>query len=101
MFEAAIEKISGFTRPLHTISRTYGGLVLPGTATFFFVNDKGVAITCKHVASMIPAANQLNDSYEKFRAERDKLAKDGKYKKNLKGLELKYKYSDETSVQLR
>jgi len=24
--------------------------VVPGTATLFFVNDDGVAITCKHVA---------------------------------------------------
>ena len=101
MFEAAIENISGFTKPLHTISRTYGGLVLPGTATFFFVNDKGVALTCKHVASMIPAATQINDTYLKFRAERDRLPKDGKFSRNLKGLELKYKYNKETAVQLK
>jgi Trypsin-like peptidase domain len=101
MFESAIEKISQFTRPLHSISRTYGGLVLPGTSTFFFVNGNGVAITCKHVADMIPAAENLNATFLKFKAERDKLPEDGKYKRNLMGLELKYKYSHETTVQLK
>lgn len=101
MFESAIEKISQFTRPLHTISRNYGGLVSPGTSTFFFVNNKGVAITCKHVANMIPAAENINSTYIKFKAERDKLPKDGKYNQSLKGLELKYKYNKETTVQLK
>ncbi|MBC7889234.1 MAG: trypsin-like peptidase domain-containing protein [Ferruginibacter sp.] len=101
MFESAIEKISGFTRPLHTISRTYGGLVIPGSSTFFFVNDKGVAITCKHVASLIPAADDINAAYLKFKRERDKLANDSRYHKLLKGLETKYKYDKETTVQLK
>jgi len=101
MFESAIEKISQFTRPLHSISRTYGGLVLPGTSTFFFVNGNGVAITCKHVADMIPAAENLNATYLKFKSERDKFSKDGKYKRNLMGLELKYKYSIEKMIQLK
>ncbi len=101
MFEPAIEKILKFTRPMHTISRTYGGLVLPGTSTFFFVNDSGVAVTCKHVLNLIPAADNINQSYFKFKAERDKIPTDGKYKKNLQGLELKYKYTPETTVQLK
>ena len=101
MFESAIEKISQFTRPLHSISRTYGGLVLPGTSTFFFVNGNGVAITCKHVADMIPAAENLNATYLKFKSERDKFLKDGKYKRNLMGLEVKYKYSIERMIQLK
>ena len=101
MFEKAIENISGFTRPLHTISRTYGGLLLPGTATYFFVNDKGVALTCKHVASLIPTANQINETYAKFKAERDKIPNDGKFSRNLKGLEIKYKYNKEATVQLK
>jgi hypothetical protein len=101
MFEKAIEKASEFTRPLHSISRTYGGLVLPGTSTFFFVNDNGTAVTCKHVLSLIPSADILNQTFNKFREERDKIPKDGRYKQNLKGLELKYKYSSETTVQLK
>lgn len=101
MFESAIEKVLQFTRPLHTISRTYGGLLLPGTATFFFVNDAGVAITCKHVASLIPAAENMNQQFLKFKEERNKLAKDNKHRKNIQGLEAKYKYSKESSVQLK
>jgi hypothetical protein len=101
MFESALEKMAQFTRPLHSISRTYGGLVLPGTATFFFVNDQGVAVTCKHVANMIPAADHINATYVKFKSEREKLTQDGKFNKYLQGLELRYKYGKETTVQLK
>ncbi len=101
MFETAIEKIAGFTRPIHSISRTYGGLVLPGTSTFFFVNDSGVAITCKHVVNLIPSADAINQAFAKFREEKNRMPKDGKYKQNVKGLELKYKYANETTVQLK
>jgi hypothetical protein len=101
MFESAIEKLSQFTRPIHSISRTYEGLVLPGSATFFFVNDKGVAITCRHVADMIPAANNINAQYQNFKTEVAKLPRDNKFSRNIKGLELKYKYSKETTVQLK
>jgi len=101
MFEASIEKILQFTRPIHTISRTYGGLVSPGTSTLFFVNDKGVAITCKHVLNLILASDNINQTYAKFKAERDKLPKDNKYKKHLQGLELKYHYTKETTIQVK
>jgi Trypsin-like peptidase domain len=101
VFETAIENVLRFTRPLHTITRTYGGLVSPGTSTFFFVNDKGVAITCKHILNLIPAADTINQTFLKFKAERDKLAKDNQYRHRLQGLESKYKYNKETTVQLK
>lgn len=101
MFEQAIEKTLQFTRPLHTITRTYGGLISPGTSTLFFVNDNGVAVTCKHVVNLIPAADKINLEYAKFKAERNNLVKDNKYKRALNGLELKYKFRDETTVQLK
>lgn len=101
MFEKAIEDVLKFTRPLHSISRSYGGLVSPGTATFFFVNDTGVAITCKHVLELIPAADNINQNFLRFKAEKDKLPKDNNYKRHLLGLETKYKYNKETTVQLR
>lgn len=101
MFEKAIEKTLEYTRPLHSISRTYGGIILPGTSTFFFVNDNGVALTCKHVLHSILSADNINQTFAKFKEERDRLPKDGKYKTNLKGLELKYKYGDESTVQLK
>lgn len=101
MFESAIEKVLQFTKPLHTISRTYGGLLSPGTASCFFVNNQGVAITCRHVANLIPTAENMNQQFIKFKTERDKLAKDNKFRKNIQGLETKYKYNKETAVQLK
>lgn len=101
MFEHAIEKMLQFTRPLHTLSRTYGGMLVPGTATFFFVNENGVAVTCKHVLNLIPAADQMNKTWLQFKAERERIPKDSHYRKNLKGLEIKYKYNRETTVQLK
>ncbi|HMG82087.1 MAG TPA: trypsin-like peptidase domain-containing protein [Ferruginibacter sp.] len=99
MFQSAIEKASTFTRPLHTITRTYGGLIIPGAGTFFFVNDLGVAITCKHVVDSMIGAETLNANFEKFKAERKKLLNDNKYKNNLLGLETKYKYNKDAAVQ--
>jgi Trypsin-like peptidase domain len=101
MFQSAIEKASNFTRPLHTITRTYGGLIIPGAGTFFFVNDSGVAITCKHIADILPAAENINAGFVKFKAERQKLLNDNKYKNNLMGLETKYKYNKDATVQLK
>lgn len=101
MFEQAIEKVLQYTRPLHTISRTYGGLVLPGSSTFFFVNDSGVAITCKHVMDLIPTAEHINNQFNSYKAERDAIVNDTKYKRNIQGLQLKYKYLPETTVQLK
>src|SRR5512137_2745655 len=101
MFENAIEKVLQFTRPMHTISRTYGGMIQPGSSTFFFVNDQGVAVTCKHVLELIPSADNINNQFNQFKAERNKIPQDGKFKRNLAGLEMKYKYSPETTVQLK
>jgi hypothetical protein len=101
MFETAIEEALQYTRPLHTITRTYGGLVVPGSSTFFFVNNNGVAITCKHVAEMIPAAEKINAAYHAFKKEKNALPRDGKYNTRLKGLELKYHYEQSTTVQVK
>jgi len=64
MFVKAIELVSGFTRPIHSIIR-YGGQqkIIPGSATLFFVNENGTAITCRHVAELIIASDQINKDY--------------------------------------
>lgn len=101
MFESSIERILQFTRPIHTISRTYGGMIIPGSSTLFFVNNKAVAITCKHVLSAILGADHVNQVWEKFKLERNKLPRDNKFKRNLQGLELKYQYTKDTVVQVK
>lgn len=101
MYVKAIEKVDQYTRPVHTISRTYGGLVSPGTSTIFFVNEDGVAITCKHVLEIIAQADPVNIQYNNFKADRDKLIRDGKFARNLLGLEAKYKFKKETTVQIK
>jgi hypothetical protein len=38
MFSDAIEKVAGYTRGIHTITREYGSdIVVPGAATFFLL----------------------------------------------------------------
>jgi len=102
MFIEAIEKVSAFTRPIHTIMRTYGGKqVVPGAATLFFVNKQGYAVTCKHVVELLLASDSINVNYSNFKAERNRLLNDGKYKSNLKGLELKYKINSDSLIQIK
>jgi S1-C subfamily serine protease len=102
MFIDSIEKVAYFTRPIHTILRTYAGKqIIPGAGTLFFVNGEGYAITCKHVIEMLAASDNMVKNYHDFKTERDKLVKDGKFKMNLKGLELKYKLNPETVIQIK
>jgi hypothetical protein len=102
MFQESIERVSNFTRPIHTILRTYAGKqIIPGASTLFFVNEEGYAITCKHVIELLVASEKLTGIYNSFKSERDKLPRDGKYKQKLKGLELKYKFNPETEIQIK
>ena len=101
MFVSAIEEIQKFTRPVHTIVRHYhNNFIQPGAATFFFVNELGVAITCKHVLEQLVAEHVINFNYQNFKAEKKLLGKkiDGKYKKKLKELETKYNYTSHDAI---
>lgn len=105
MFVNAIEEIQKFTRPIHTIVRHYhNSIIQPGAATLFFVNELGVAITCKHVLEQLVAEKSINIAYDNFKVEKKALGAktDGKYKKKLKELEAKYNYtSNEAIAQLK
>ena len=93
MFKTAIEKVGSFTRPIHFISNIYGEqTVRPGAATLFFVNDNGVAITCKHVTAVIKSAAEILNRYQNFQQEKNALFKSGSYNKKIKELKTKYGY---------
>jgi hypothetical protein len=100
MFVNAIDRVSQFTRPIHTINRNYDDKVVsPGAATLFFVNENGCAITCRHVIDLIGNRANINSHYEKFVKEREQIGKN-KYNKRIKELESKYNYKTETIIQL-
>ncbi len=102
MFINAIENVGNYTRPVHTISRTYGGKkVTPGAGTLFFVNEQGFAITCKHIAEMLLSSEQINQHYQQFKQERQQVLQQPKHQQLMKGLELKYRYKADTLLQLK
>ena len=102
MFVKAIEEVTRFTRPIHTIMRSYNAKkVWPGAATLFFVNDEGVAITCRHVAEGILQADKLEQNYLLFTQARFRLKKDDNYEANLRQLETEFAYQQEVIVQMK
>jgi len=56
----------------------------------------------RHVLDLIPAADNVNQNYLRFQKLKEiRSPMNGNFKKHLRGLELKYKYSTETTVQLK
>lgn len=102
MFVEAIQHISQFTRPIQTLIRTYGAkTVRPGLSTLFFVNDEGVAVSCKHVANLITAANQKLQQYKGFKDKLAALPRDHTFENAFENLINEYKYNENTVVQVK
>lgn len=101
MFVKAIETVAQFTRPIHTISRNYGSKIIhPGAATLFFINADGWALTCRHVAGQIIAAEELGKKHLAFMEELNESLGQKKKKQLLRNLEKKYNYSKHTPLEL-
>jgi len=102
MFTEAIEKVSKFTRPIHTISRLYNSEeVLPGAATIFIVNNEGWALTCKHVIELLAASEQIQKNYESFTKELNALNGMPDFEIKKTELEQKFNYSDKSTVEIK
>lgn len=102
MFVNAIEQVAQFTRPILSISRNYGqSTISPGLATLFFVNENGVAITCKHVASLLITAEQVNRHYLNFKHELSLIPPEQRHRRRIKELEDKYRLNEQTTVQIK
>lgn len=102
MFVNSIEEVSKFTKPIYTITRNYNQTtVSAGAATLFFINEEGVAITCKHIIDLIGNRMAINGRYEKFKTEKTAIGKNNRYKQRLKALEEAYNFKDDTIIQLQ
>lgn len=101
MFVNAIEEVGLFTRPIHIISRNFKETVVnPGTASLFFVNDEGCAVTCRHVVDLIGNRDPINLQYENFKKEKKSIGKN-KFNQRIKELETRYNYKDATLIQIK
>jgi len=102
MFVDAIETVAAFTRPIHSIYRNYASTVVhPGSATLFFVNSDGWALTCAHVAKRLQLAEALGNKYKAFKDELASRQGEKTEKQLRKELERKYGYSNRTIVEVR
>ena len=102
MFVEAIKKTGTFTRPVRFISRNYADTtVVPGTATLFFVNENGYALTCRHVAGDIIRAGKVNKNYSEFRNELSILKRDGKSNAEKQFAERRHGLSPGHAAQLK
>jgi hypothetical protein len=101
MFVNAIESVSKYTAGIHTIERTFGkSNVRPGAATMFFVNDQGCAITCKHVADLIPFAQDLLNRFNDYKGKKELLVKGGSSNKKVKELAKQNGFTENTLCEL-
>lgn len=102
MFVDAIDRVDPFTRPLHSIVRLYGhDEVVPGSATLFFVNEDGCAVTCKHVAELVMQADTIYQNFLNFQGERRAVAREKDAPRRIAQLEERFKLRADTLIRVR
>lgn len=102
MFANAIESVGNYTRPLIYIYRNYGETIVnPGSATMFFVNNEGCAVTSRHAAETILSSHNVNNKYFQFKKEKSALVNGKDKKHQLRELEAKYGYKKGITVNIR
>ncbi len=102
MFVKAIEQVSQAVRPMHIIRRRFSdNAILPDIATLFFVNERGYAITSKRVATVLQAANAVEQQYHAFLERKSHLTHDESYRFALKRLESDMKLNKDSVIQIR
>lgn len=102
MFADAIERVGDYTRPFVCISRNYGEtVVLPSSATMFFVNEEGCAVTTRQVAETILKSQNINAKYSQYKQAIKQLPNDKSRSGMIKKLELVYGYSKGVTVNIK
>jgi len=102
MFIKAIETATQFTKPIHTIERFYGSEEInPGAATLFIVNSEGWALTCKHVAGLLIAGDQLAKRKTNFDSDLAAMRGKKKEKQIIKDLQHKYNLNNKTLFEIK
>ncbi|GAB3558957.1 trypsin-like peptidase domain-containing protein [Spirosoma fluminis] len=102
MFVDAIERVDPFTRPVHSIVRLYGhDQIVPGSATLFFVNEEGCAVTCKHVAELIAQTDTIHQNYRSFQGARRDVLREKDAGQRISQLETTFKLKSDTIIRVR
>ncbi len=101
MFVKAIEEAAGYTRAIHVLLRIWGASrIVPGSATMFFVNKDGWALTCAHVAKNFIDAQKIAERFEAFRDARAEIPADRNQRNAINQLEKKFGYKPGDIVEL-
>jgi hypothetical protein len=102
MFVEALEKVDQFTRAIHFISRYYGSNeIIPQTASMFFVNESGDAVTCRHVADNLINGDSVYARYLGFKREFRFFQKERTASVEKARLERKYGLDEDTLIRVR
>ncbi len=101
MFVSAIETVSRYTRPIHTVSRNFDSdQVQSGAATLYFVNGDGWALTCRHVAELLLIAEQLDAKRQAYDSARKALRPSNHYQKELRAVAQDHGFARNTPYEI-